>query len=83
MKTFLILVAILNVCSSCERIRLVTDLLSIEFSKHLSTGKSGRTSYISDDGTKTQYLYHVMATGRWVVNDVIDVEDRANAFVGK
>jgi hypothetical protein len=84
MKTFLIFAAIINVSLSCDRISLESDSLDIEFSRHSSNEQSGRTSYISvDDGNRTQYLYHVMGLGRWVLNDDLDIEDRATAFVGE
>mmetsp|Transcript_23259 Transcript_23259/g.22416 ORF Transcript_23259/g.22416 Transcript_23259/m.22416 type:complete len:301 (+) Transcript_23259:24-926(+) len=85
MKALLIFAAILNVCLSCNRISLESDsikYLHIEFSRHSSNEQSGRTSYVSvGDGNRTQYLYHVMESGRWVLNDELDIADRATAFV--
>lgn len=84
MKSILILAATINVCLSCDRISLESDTLDIEFSRHSSNEKSGRTSYVSvGDGNRTLYLYHVMGLGRWVLNDDLDIEDRATAFVGE
>ena len=80
-----------SICKACQRLQVESDSIGdIIFTKSFarSSGGQGRSSYISDEGGRIQYLYCAVVnathgTARWVINGELAVTDHATAYVGK